>query len=230
MNGSMCRSTSVVRSTIISTTMGRNTGRSGVFGILLIGIFACFILSSCVTTDGAGRSGSGQGVAYGDEKAVETVTAEFGSTDLQSTAEAMTQSLLETRYIAKAKKPPKVRLREVKNKTLEHIDTKAITDKIRIKLLKSGAVRFLADTANLGEVDKERRLTETATKKNDLKLMTDTDYIVTGTVREIKKSNQNMQDVYFNISMELVDPQSGEIVWADEKEIRKVVAKPGVGW
>jgi len=188
------------------------------------------LFSGCATTGGAGRVGGDSNVKYGDAQAVESVTADFGSSDLQSTAELMTQSLLETRYIEKAQQPPKIRLRDVKNQTLEHIDTKAITDKIRIKLLKSGSVRFLADTSNLDQVNDERDFTETATKKTTVKAMTDSDYIVTGTVRSIKKANSNIQDVYYNISLELVDPQSGEILWADEKEIRKVTKKPSLGW
>lgn len=193
-------------------------------------LVAAVLFSGCATMGGAGRVDSNSDVSYGDAKAVESVTTDFGSTDLQSTAEAMTQSLLESRYISKASQPPKVRLRDVANKTTEHIDTKAITDKIRIKLLKSGSVRFLADKSNLGQVNDERDLTQTSTKKTNMKAMTDSDYIVTGTVRSIKKANSNVQDVYYNISMELVDPQSGEIVWADEKEIRKVNKKSSLGW
>jgi len=193
-------------------------------------VVAAVLFSGCATTGGSGRVDGDGNVAYGDAKAVETLTADFGSTDLQATAEMMTQSLLESRYISKAQQPPKVRLRDVTNQTYEHIDTKAITDKIRIKLLKSGAVRFLADKSNLSQVNDERDLTETATKKKVVKAMTDTDYIVTGTVRSIKKATSSVQDVYYNISLELVDPQSGEIVWADEKEIRKVSKKSSLGW
>ena len=187
-------------------------------------------LSGCSAKGGAGMVGYESNVKYGDAKAVETVTADFGSTDLQSTAESLTQSLLESRYISKASQPPKVRLRAVNNLTYEHIDTKAITDKIRIKLLKSGQVRFLADTANLNQVKDERELTASATANKDNKAMADSDYIITGNVRSIKKANDNVQDVYYNVSLELVNPQSGEIVWADEKEIRKVTSKSSVGW
>lgn len=198
--------------------------------IITTAITAAALLSSGCATGGAGMVGSGSNVKYGDAKAAETVTADFGSSDLQSTAETLTQSLLETRYIAKAQQSPKVRLRTVNNLTYEHIDTKAITDKIRIKLLKSGQVRFLADTANLNQVNAERDLTTTATAKTKMKAMTDADYIITGNVRSIKKANDDVKDVYYNISMELVDPQSGEILWADEKEIRKVTAKSSIGW
>jgi penicillin-binding protein activator len=197
---------------------------------LITAAIAGSLFTGCATSGGAGLANGDGNVSYGDEKAVETVTADFGSSDLQSTAEMMTQSLLETRYISRAQQPPKVRLRDVKNKTYEHIDTKAITDKIRIKLLKSGSVRFLADTSNLDQVNNERDFTETATKKTSLKAMTDSDYIITGTVRSIKKASNKVQDVYYNISLELVDPQSGEILWADEKEIRKVTTKPTLGW
>lgn len=191
---------------------------------------ALLLSSGCVTTGGTGRVNGGGDVQYGDARAVETVTADFGSSDLQSTAEQMTQSLLESRWVTGTQAPPKIRLREVQNKTMEHIDTKAITDKIRLKLLKSGAVRFLADTSNLGEVAAERDLTETATKKSQMKSMTNADYIITGTVRAIKKANRDVQDVYYNVSLELVDPQSGEILWADEKEIRKLVNRATLGW
>lgn len=182
------------------------------------------------TKGGAGMVGYDSNVKYGDAKAVETLTDAFGSTDLQSSAETLTQSLLQSRYIASAAQPPKVRLRSVNNLTYEHIDTKAITDKIRIKLLKSGQVRFLADKANLSEVYDERNLTTTVTDNKNIKLMTDADYVITGNVRSIKKASDDVKDVYYNISLELVNPQTGEIVWADEKEIRKVTSKSTVGW
>lgn len=199
------------------------------FRVFLPCALLCLMASGCATTGGTGRVGGGD-IQYGDSKAVETVTMDFGSTDLQTTAEDMTQSLLETKYIARASQPPKVRLRSVKNLADEHIDTKAITDKIRVKLLKSGSVRFLADEGNLDQVNKERDLTVTATKKTSMKAMTDSDYIVTGTVRSIKKANKDIKDFYYLITMELVDPQSGEVLWADEKEIRKTGKKAGIGW
>ncbi|MDR2504461.1 MAG: penicillin-binding protein activator LpoB [Deltaproteobacteria bacterium] len=184
------------------------------------------LLSLALSAAGCG----GPNVEYGDPGAVETVTSAWGSTDLQGTAEKMAQSLLDSRYIAQAQAQPKVRLREVNNQTDEHIDTKAITDKIRIKLLQSGRVRFLADNANLNQVFAERDLTEALTRRGENKLLADTDYIVTGTVRSIRKVTKKAADVYYLITLELVDPQSAEIVWADEQEIRKTSSNPKVGW
>ncbi|MCL1887117.1 MAG: penicillin-binding protein activator LpoB [Betaproteobacteria bacterium] len=186
-------------------------------------------LAACSGPQTGRISGDGQ-VVYEDAQATETVTTKWGSTDLQSTAESMAQSLLASKWIAQASSSPKIRLRDVKNFTDEHIDTKGITDKIRIKLLQSGQVRFLTDKANMDDVFDERDLNELATKRKENKLMMDADYIITGSVRSIRKRTQSVGDVYFQITLELVDPQSGEIKWADEKEIRKHTTKPKIGW
>ncbi|MDR0934495.1 MAG: penicillin-binding protein activator LpoB [Burkholderiaceae bacterium] len=196
-------------------------------------IFGCaaaaLLLAACSGPQVGRVSGEGE-VVYEDAQAVETVTTKWGSTDLQSTAESMAQSLLASKWIAQASAPPRVRLRDVRNYTDEHIDTKGITDKIRIKLLNSGQVRFLTDKGNMDDVFEERDLNELATKRRENKLMLDADYIVTGSVRSIRKRTKNVGDVYYQITLELTDPQSGEVKWADEKEIRKRTTKPKIGW
>ncbi len=196
---------------------------------LLVLVLTCAALAACGGPKTGRVSGDGE-VHYEDPHAVETVTAKWGSTDLQNTAESMTQSLLATKWVAQAASPPRIRLRDVKNYTDEHIDAKGITDKIRIKLLQSGQVRFLADEGNLGDVMAERDLTETATRKKDNKPLLETDYIITGAVRSIKKRTKTVGDAFYQITLELTDPQSGEVLWADEKEIRKTTTNPKLGW
>lgn len=196
-------------------------------------LLALFALAGMLAACGGPQTGrvSGDGeVTYDDSQAEETVTTQWGSTDLQNTAESMTQSLIASRWISQASAQPKIRLREVKNYTDEHIDTKGITDKIRVRLLRSGTVRFLADDHNLDDVFAERDLTEVATTRGENKLLADTDYIITGSVRSIRKRTKTVGDVFYQITLEMTDPQSGEIVWADEKEIRKRTTKPKIGW
>jgi uncharacterized protein (TIGR02722 family) len=216
--------------TIKETLMNKKTiFSSHTLALFALLCLALLLLDGC-TGPRTGRLQGGGDTQYGDPNDVETITSAWGSTDLQLTAESMTQSLLDSRWITQASAPPKIRLREVRNLTSEHIDTKSITDKIRIQLLKSGTVRFLADTANLGEVAAERQFTEAVTRRTENKLMADTDYIVTGTVRSIRKTTKQAASVFYQITMELVDPQSGEILWADEKELSKSTTTPKIGW
>ena len=99
-------------------------------------------------------------VRYGDARGVETVTNEFGSTDLQMIAESMTRSMLNAPVVAGGNLPI-VTVQDVKNKTSEYIDTRAITDSIRAELQKSGRVRFAVDAAEMKQQIEELQRQQT---------------------------------------------------------------------
>jgi hypothetical protein len=120
------------------------------------------LLSGCATQSPTLSSGN---VEYGDSKAVETLTNEFGSTDLQAIAESMASSLLQSPALF-AKSRPLVTVAEVKNRTSEYIDTKSVTDSIRTKIVKSGMVRFAVDTSAMQtQVDELTRQNQTGLYK-----------------------------------------------------------------
>src|SRR5687767_13610251 len=83
---------------------------------------------------------------YGDARAPETVANQFGSTDLQVIAESMARSMQQAPVIVSGNLPV-VTVQEVRNKTSEYIDTRAITDSIRSELQRGGKVRFAVDAS-----------------------------------------------------------------------------------
>ena len=94
-------------------------------------------------------------VNYGDAKAVELVTNEFGSSDLQMIAEKMVGSLLETGIFQGR---PNVTISTVKNKTSEYIDTTNVMNSIQTTLVKSGKVRFVRSIGEMQQgVDELQR-------------------------------------------------------------------------
>ncbi|MGZ4995776.1 MAG: penicillin-binding protein activator LpoB, partial [Methylobacter sp.] len=184
------------------------------------------LLSGCATQSPTLSSGN---VQYGDSKAVETLTNEFGSTDLQTIAESMASSLLQTPVLA-AKSRPLVTVAEVKNRTSEYIDTKSITDSIRAKILKSGMVRFAVDTSAMQtQVDELTRQNQSGLykkgKSKKMGNMEGADFRIEGTITSIVKRAGDVKDVYYKFSLQLIDIESGTMEWADEKEIRKTSNK-----
>lgn len=193
--------------------------RSSVTAVLLAGS----LLAGCTTVAGPRMDGN---VQYGDAKAVEALTNEFGSTDLQTIAEAMTRSLLQSRPITAPREAPVVTLAEVRNKTGEYIDTRAITEKIRNQLLKSGSVRFATAGADMqGQLDELQRQNQTGLYKNRgrarMGQMQAARYRLEGSITSITKRTSSVKDVYYLFNLALVDNESGLLEWADEKEIRK---------
>ena len=178
-------------------------------------------LGGCVST-GSPEVTSGT-TKYGDAKAVETVTNEFGSTDLQTIAETMARSLVQSPLL---KGRPLVTVAEVKNKTSEYIDTRSITDTIRSQLLKSGTVRFAVDTVAMqSQVDELSRQSQSGlySKGKSAKMgkMEGAKFRLEGNIVSIVKKNADLKDVWYKFSLQLIDNESGTMEWADEKEIRK---------
>jgi hypothetical protein len=173
---------------------------------------------------------SGPQVRYGDAKAVETINANYGSTDLQMIAEAMTRSLLQSKAISGSKDAPIVTLADVKNKTSEYIDTRVITDKIRTQLMKSGQVRFAVSITEMqNQTDELKRQNQSGLYKNSAIAKTGNmqgaQYRIEGSIASIVKNTKDVKDVYYVFNLNLINNESGLLEWADEKEIRKTATR-----
>lgn len=169
---------------------------------------------------------SGPDVSYVDSKKVETVNADFGSTDLQSIAETMTRSLLQAKAISGSKEAPLITVAEVKNKTAEYIDTRMITSKIETQLLKSGQVQFAVRARDMkGQSEEIARQNDSGMYNQDTIAkrgnMRGAKYRIEGEIGSIVKTNNNVKDVFYQFSLRLINNETGTYEWADEKEIRK---------
>ncbi len=194
--------------------MQNSTIRLAIIAALVTGLYGCAANSPTVSGN----------VHYGDANAVEKVSNEFGSTDLQTIAESMARSLGQT--AAGYSPKPLVTVADVKNKTSEYIDTKSITDSIRVQLLKGGTMRFATDiSAMQNQTDELARQNNSGLYKKSTTAKTGqmegAKYRIEGNITSIVKRNSSVMDVYYKFSLIMTDIESGTIEWADEKEIRK---------
>ncbi|CAH6986098.1 Penicillin-binding protein activator LpoB [Vibrio chagasii] len=174
-------------------------------------------------------------VSYGDAQAVETTTIDFGSTDLQTIVGEMVDSMMASgsvSYITRDQRPI-VFVERIKNKTSEHIDTESITDTISTKMLNSGKFRFV-------DMDRVESVRDQLNFQNNDELvnqssaiqfgkMVGAQYMLYGNLSSIVKKAGSDEDVYYKMTMRLMDLESGLIEWADETEIRKQQSKSLLG-
>ncbi|HDG1635448.1 TPA: penicillin-binding protein activator LpoB [Vibrio cholerae] len=174
-------------------------------------------------------------VSYGDAQAVETVNVDFGSTDLQKIAAEMVDSMMMSGSVSAITRDgrPIVFVERIKNKTSEHIDTESITDTISTKMLNSGKFRFV-------DMDRVEAVRDQLNFQNNDELvnqstaiqfgkMVGAQYMLYGNLSSIVKSAGSDKDVYYKMTMRLMDLQTGLIEWADETEIRKQQSKSLLG-
>jgi uncharacterized protein (TIGR02722 family) len=176
---------------------------------------------------------------YDDPTKVETLTIDFGSTDLQMLSGHMVESLIRDPKLStysKSGDDPRIVLYfgGIDNRTTEHIDTGGISDAIRVPLLQSGKFRIVAGQQGQGEIGDQVRFQQGSGRVDPEQAKAfgrqlGADMILYGTLRSIEKSKprspqQDMKkkdDVWYQFTLEAADITTGEIIWADQKEIRK---------
>jgi hypothetical protein len=182
-------------------------------------------------------------VKYDDPDKVETLTIDFGSTDLQTLAASMVEGLNGSANLAYYNKPGDDKriimfMGGVNNRTSEHIDTTGITDSIRASLLNGGRFRFVASNQGQDELGQQVRFqqdsgrVDPALAKRFGKQL-GADVVLFGNLRSIEKSKRrNLEDlgyksddVWYQFVLECVDVETGELIWIQEKDVRKTRKK-----
>ena len=180
-------------------------------------------------------TGCSNRVSYGDAQEAETTNIDFGSTDLQNIAGEMVDSMMMSGSVAAITRDgrPIVFVERIKNKTSEHIDTESITDTVSTKMLNSGKFRFV-DMERIESVRKQLNFQnndELVNQSSAIQFgkMVGAQYMLYGNLASIVKQAGSKKDVYYKMTMRLMDLESGLIEWADETEIRKQEEKSLLG-
>lgn len=185
---------------------------------LTLALGAAVLVAGCAT----------ERTRYGDARAIETVTNQFGSTDLQVIAESMARSMQQAPVIASGNLPI-VTVQEVKNKTSEYIDTRSITDTIRAELQKGAKVRFAVDGAGMNQQVEELNRQQSDLYAKDQAVqkgqMVGAQYRMEGNITSIVKQVKDTKDVYYKFNLQLWNIRNGLLEWSDEKEIRKTTTR-----
>ncbi len=164
------------------------------------------------------------------------ITSKLEPQDVRRTVEKMAESLISAPGVQEATggQRPVLDIEPLQNRTMQHVDMLSITDSLRMQLLRSGLFRFVDKStsgtdiefmdaqSNLGLTDSKKAIRPGQQSAAQMYL--------TGALTEIKNTVGRTTDQYYKFSMILKDLRSGELVWADEQEIRKQSVKSRVGF
>ena len=186
-------------------------------------------------------------VRYDDPGKTETLNIDYGSTDLQTLATGMVESLVAApalNYMDNSGKGDDKRIivypGGIENRTSEHIDTQGIMDKIQTALLKTGKFRFVAAAQGQEEIGEQVRFQQgsgrvRADMAREFGKQLGADVVVYGTLRSIDKKKGSSiesggtrtEDVYYQFVLQAVNIDTAEVIWQEEEELRKT-ARTGI--
>jgi uncharacterized protein (TIGR02722 family) len=189
-------------------------------------------------------AGCASSVKYDDPAKVETMTIDWGSTDLQTMAGAMVNSMILSPNLAYLERSGKgddkrivVYTGRITNRTSEHIDTEAINDRVRTALIQSGKFRLAATPQGQDELAEQVRFQQGSGRVDPSQAAAfgkqiGADAVLVGNLRSIEKTKdrtladpERRDDVFYQFTMELVNVETGEVIWSELKDIRKTRKK-----
>jgi uncharacterized protein (TIGR02722 family) len=170
---------------------------------------------------------------YDDPNKVILLDDKFSENDLQLIANKLVESLGHHATDAKYDGKPVVMIGRVRNHTSEHIDVKSLTDKIRTELIKAQKYRFASKEAR-NELSEEYDYEASGyvnpeTQKVKGKQI-GIDYLITGDIASIVQQAGKQKQIYYKVTLNLIDLETNIIEWTDDREIRKRYKKKSVGF
>jgi len=181
-------------------------------------------------------------VRYGDPDKVETVTMDWGSTDLQTFSQYMVDSLAQApalSYMEGAGKERDLRVIAVfggiANETSEHINTDQISRLIQSDLFETGKFRWVAgeEAAGQEEAAKQVRFQNSGIVNDEMAKQfgrqLGADVVIYGALSDIRKTRgrsleslgSKTKDLYYQFYMSALNIETGEILWTKTEDIRK---------
>jgi len=163
----------------------------------------------------------------------ETVTgSDWSARDLKLVAEHMAGSIKKATFLSSAQylseKPRWILAKDLKNDTDEHVDTRIIMEKIRTRLINDGLAIFVDDQA-LNDILNQLKLQQSGLFDDhsvaQLGKLVGAKLILRGKISSIRKRSDRKDIIFYNITLQAVNIERGEIVWTDEKEIQRSTEK-----
>jgi uncharacterized protein (TIGR02722 family) len=164
--------------------------------------------------------------------------ANYDYSDLRNLGAAVADELCASDLIRSETGKPIFVVMGVQNRTGRHIDTKALTDTIRTKVIQGQKADFV------NESQRDTLLREQGYQLNNCTPETrvavgrqlGARYMLTGSLVELKKTQppqvrvSKTEEVYYQLTVEVTDLQTSLIAWTTQKERARTASRPLIGW
>jgi len=178
-----------------------------------------------------------ESITEGDPRSSSKLTAKFDQHDLYEMAEQIMQDILDHPF-PPADTTPIVAPLGIVNNTKSHLDMIALENTLTTKLLNTGRMQFI-NTARRDDLLKEQGFQIancTDATKVQVGKQLGARYMLTGSITELGGATgkqvrvSKKTDVYYQLTMEITDIETGLIVLRKQRDRIRRASKPIIGW
>lgn len=177
-------------------------------------------------------------VAESDVNKPTRMSADYDYEDLRTMGKTIGDLIASSDFIKEMKTTPIFVVMGIQNATMSHIDTKALTDTMRTTIMEAGKAQFVNESRRDDLLKEQGYQLANATPETRVAIgkQLGAGYMLTGRLAEIKKTSprqvrvSSQEEIYFQLTMEITDLQTGLICWTKQIERARTASKPIIGW
>lgn len=162
------------------------------------------------------------------------LSGRWNDTDARMVSEEMISDALTkpwlNQYSRNNGQPPVVIVGNVRNESMEHIDTEVITKEMERAFVNSGSVNLVASSEERQEIRQERAEQQEFASMETMKEMAKelgADFMLIGNISSIVDETVDRRTlaVFYTVNMELVNVETNQKVWIGNKKIKKLIER-----
>lgn len=162
------------------------------------------------------------------------LSGQWNDTDARLVAEEMISDVVAKPWLdqfnRQHQKPPVIIVGNVRNETMEHIDTEVFTKEMERAFVNTGRVTMVADSQERRQIREERLDQQTHASLESMKQMArelGADYMLIGNINSIVDESVSGKEVavFYTVNLELIDIETNRKVWIGNKKIKKYLER-----
>ncbi|MBO6586642.1 MAG: penicillin-binding protein activator LpoB [Gracilimonas sp.] len=162
------------------------------------------------------------------------LSGRWNDTDARLVAEEMISDAVSMPWLSNFNQnhsdPPVTIVGNVRNETMEHIDTDVITKEMERAFVNSGRVQVVASQEERQQIRQERQEQQSFASYESTKALAQelgADFMLIGNISSIVDESLSGKDaaIFYSVNLELIDVETNRKVWIGNKKIKKLIER-----
>mgnify|MGYP001332621102 FL=1 len=162
---------------------------------------------------------------------------DFDFVDMRQISQSIADEMIAT-FLSRPGAPPIMMIPGIENRTSQYVDTKALTDRMRTEVIRSGRAQFVNEARRADLMKEQGYQAANVTPETQVAIgrQLGAKYMITGSLIEMSQRTPRQVRVsktkenYYKLTLEVTDLETGLISWTTDREFARAATLPLIGW
>jgi len=163
--------------------------------------------------------------------------ADYDFMDMRKISQSVADEMIND-FLTKQEKPPIMMIPGIQNRTSQYLDDKALTDRMRTEIFRSGKAQFVNESRRDALMKEQGFQAANATPETQVNIgrQLGAKYMITGSMIEMSQRTPRQvrvsktKEIYYKLTVEITDLETGLLAWTTEREFARAATEPLIGW